>query len=188
VKIIDTKIADVKIIVPKMHGDHRGFFSEIFRTDWMSDIHFIQENLSLSADVGTVRGLHYQEPPDAQDKLVMVVQGAILDVVVDIRHGSPTFGQSVAVELSARELTQLLVPVGFAHGFCTLQPNTMVLYKVSAPYSPARDRGILWNDPDLGIEWPVGAGAAVLSDKDRRQPRLRDVEPVFHFSGSTALV
>lgn len=183
VKITDTKIDKIKILSPKIHGDHRGFFSEIFRSDWVPGIEFVQENLSLSADVGTVRGLHYQEPPDAQDKLVMVVQGAILDIAVDIRHGSPTFGQSVAVELRAEDLNQLLVPVGFAHGFCTLQPNTMVLYKVSAPYSPACDRGILWNDPDLGIEWPVAPDAATLSDKDRRQPRLKDVEPVFRFRG-----
>lgn len=182
-KITDTKIDKIKILSPKIHGDHRGFFSEIFRSDWVPGVEFVQENLSLSADVGTVRGLHYQEPPDAQDKLVMVVQGAILDIAVDIRYGSPTFGQSVAVELRAEDLNQLLVPVGFAHGFCTLQPNTMVLYKVSAPYSPACDRGILWNDPDLGIEWPVAPDAATLSDKDRRQPRLKDVEPVFRFRG-----
>jgi dTDP-4-dehydrorhamnose 3,5-epimerase len=183
VRITDTKINQVKILTPKVHGDNRGFFSEIFRSDWLPELNFVQENLSLSADQGTVRGLHYQEPPAAQDKLVMVLQGAILDVAVDIRQGSPTFGQSVVVELRAEDLTQLLVPVGFAHGFCTLQPNTMVLYKVSAPYNPACDRGILWNDPDLGIDWPVAPDAAVLSDKDRRQPRLRDVEPVFRFQG-----
>ncbi len=182
-KITDTKINEVKVLTPKIHGDNRGFFSEIFRSDWLPDLNFVQENLSLSADQGTVRGLHYQEPPAAQDKLVMVLQGAILDVAVDIRRGSPTFGQSVVVELRAEDLTQLFVPVGFAHGFCTLQPNTMVLYKVSAPYDPACDRGILWNDPDLGIDWPVAPDAAVLSDKDRRQPRLRDIEPVFRFQG-----
>lgn len=137
----------------------------------------------MSVEPGTVRGLHYQEPPAAQDKLVTVVQGAILDIAVDIRRGSPTFGQSVAVELRAEEPTQLLVPVGFAHGFCTLRPNTMVLYKVSAPYNAACDRGILWNDPDLAIDWPVAPDAATLSDKDRRQPRLRDIESVFRFQG-----
>ncbi|MDB5363589.1 MAG: dTDP-4-dehydrorhamnose 3,5-epimerase [Rhodospirillales bacterium] len=182
-RLADTKIDQIKILTPKLHGDNRGFFSEIFRAEWLPHINFVQENLSLSADQGTVRGLHYQEHPAAQDKLVMVVQGAILDVAVDIRHGSPTFGQSVAIELCAEELTQLLVPVGFAHGFCTLRPNTMVLYKVSAPYNAACDRGILWNDPDLGIDWAVAPDAAILSDKDRRQPRLRDIEPVFHFEG-----
>ena len=182
-RLTDTEIDQVKILTPKMHGDNRGFFCEIFRSDWLPQINFVQENLSLSADQGTVRGLHYQEPPAAQDKLVMVVQGAILDVAVDIRRGSPTFGKSVVVELRAEDLTQLLVPVGFAHGFCTLQPNTMVLYKVSAPYNAACDRGILWNDPDLGIDWPVAPDAATLSDKDTRQPRLRDVESVFRFQG-----
>ncbi|GGF27108.1 dTDP-4-dehydrorhamnose 3,5-epimerase [Aliidongia dinghuensis] len=182
-EIVDTRLPGVKVVRPKIHGDHRGFFSEIFRSEWLPQVDFIQENLSLSAEVGTIRGLHYQEPPDAQDKLVMVVQGAILDVAVDLRHGSPTFGQWVAVELRAEDLTQMFVPVGFAHGFCTLQPNTMVLYKVSAPYSPARDRGILWDDPDLGIEWPVAPGAAILSDKDRRLPRLKDAEPIFRFGG-----
>ena len=182
-RLTDTKIDQVKILTPKMHGDNRGFFCEIFRADWLPHINFVQENLSLSADRGTVRGLHYQEPPAAQDKLVMVVQGAILDIAVDIRRGSPTYGQSLAVELRAEDLTQLLVPVGFAHGFCTLRPNTMVLYKVSAPYNAAADRGILWNDPDLGIDWPVAPGAATLSDKDRIQPRLKDVEAAFHFQG-----
>lgn len=182
-RLTDTKIDQVKILTPKMHGDNRGFFCEIFRRDWLPQINFVQENLSLSADQGTVRGLHYQEPPAAQDKLVMVIQGAILDIAVDIRHGSPTFGQSIAVELCAENLTQLLVPIGFAHGFCTLRPNTLVLYKVSAPYDAAHDRGILWNDPDLGIEWPVAPADATLSDKDTRQPRFRDVEPVFHFRG-----
>ena len=177
----DTKLDRVKILTPKIHGDHRGFFSEVFREEWLPEFKFVQENLSLSADPGTVRGLHYQEPPMAQDKLVMVLQGAILDVAVDIRTGSPTFGQSVAVELQANSLNQLLVPVGFAHGFCTLQPNTMVLYKVSAPYSPAHDRGILWDDPDLAIDWPVAPDAATLSDKDRVQPRLRDIASVFRF-------
>ena len=182
-RFTDTKLDKIKLLSPRVHGDHRGFFCEIFKNEWVPDIQFVQENLSLSADQGTVRGLHYQQPPAAQDKLVMVVQGAILDIAVDIRQGSPTFGQSVAVELRAEDVTPLLIPVGFAHGFCTLRPNTMVLYKVSAPYSPACDRGILWNDPDLGIEWPVRPEVAILSDKDRRQPRLRDVEPVFHFQG-----
>ena len=183
VRVAAAVIDEIKILTPKIHGDNRGFFCEIFRSDWLPHIDFVQENLSLSADQGTVRGLHYQEPPAAQDKLVTVIQGAILDIAVDIRRGSPTFGRSVVVELRADDLTQLLVPVGFAHGFCTLQPNTMVLYKVSAPYDPGCDRGILWNDPDLGIEWPVTAAEATLSEKDRRQPRLRDIEPVFHFRG-----
>ena len=181
--LTDTKLDQVKILTPKKHGDHRGFFSEVYRHEWLPTITFVQENLSLSAEQGTVRGLHYQETPFAQDKLVMVLKGSILDVAVDIRHGSPTFGQSVAVELRADRLNQLLVPVGFAHGFCTLEPDTMVLYKVSAPYSPTHDRGIRWNDPDLGIDWPVTEARAVLSGKDRETPRLKDAAPAFHFQG-----
>ncbi len=177
----DEKIREIKIIRPQIRTDTRGFFCEIFRQDWVPEVKFVQENLSLSCNVGTIRGLHYQEPPGAQNKLVMVVQGAVLDVVVDIRAGSPTFGRSVTVELHSKDLEQLFVPVGFAHGFCTLRPNTLVLYKISAPYDPALDRGILWNDPDLGIGWPVGSETATLSEKDRGQPRLKDVEPVFHF-------
>ena len=128
-----------------------------------------------------MRGLHFQSPPYAQDKLVRVVRGAILDVAVDIRAGSPTFGDHAAVELSAANWRQLLVPAGFAHGFVTLEPDTEVVYKVTAYYAPAHDHGILWSDPDLGIAWPVDPGAARLSDKDRVQPRLAEIASPFRF-------
>ncbi len=177
--ITSLSIPDVKVIVPDRFGDDRGFFSETYSRRVMADAgieeEFVQDNHSLSAVVGTVRGLHYQLPPFAQAKLVRVIRGAVVDVAVDIRRGSPTFGQHVAVTLSAAAWNQIYVPAGFAHGFCTLEPDTEVVYKVTAYYSRAHDRGISWNDPQLGIAWPVESATAQLSDKDRNQPRLADV-------------
>lgn len=176
-------IPDVKIIRPKKFGDHRGFFSETYSKRAFEAagllLDFVQDNQSLSAEAGTVRGLHYQTPPFAQDKLLRVVRGAVFDVAVDIRRDSPTFGQHVSAVISAADWNQILVPVGFAHGFCTLEPNTEVIYKVTNFYSPQHDRGILWNDPDLGIAWPVGAGQALLSDKDLKNPRLSEASDLF---------
>jgi dTDP-4-dehydrorhamnose 3,5-epimerase len=142
-------------------------------------IDFVQDNHSLSAAVGTVRGLHFQTAPFAQAKLIRVVRGRIFDVAVDIRRSSPTFGKHVAVELSAENWRQLLVPVGFAHGFCTLEPDCEIQYKVSAYYSAADDFGLAWDDPALGIPWPVRSEEAVLSDKDRRQPTLAELPAYF---------
>ncbi len=161
--------------------DSRGFFCEIFTRRNYPDLDFVQDNLSLSADAGTVRGLHYQEPPFAQTKLVTVLHGAAFDVAVDIRRGSATFGRWVGVELSVEKLSQILIPRGFAHGFCTLVPDTMVHYKVDSYYSPQHDRGILWNDPALAIPWPVAPSKAILSDKDRRQPRLAEIDSPFSY-------
>ncbi len=176
-------IPDVIEIKPKRHADSRGHFVELFRADLFNahagDITFVQHNQSLSRQAGTVRGLHYQTSPAAQGKLVRCVRGAIVDVAVDIRRSSPTFGQHVAVKLSAEEDNQLWVPVGFAHGFCTLMPDTEVWYAVTHTYSPAHDRGILWNDPDLKIAWPVDAEAVAISPRDAEQPRLRDASEVF---------
>lgn len=181
--VIALDIPDVKIIRPKKFGDHRGFFSETYsrKAFEAAGLHydFVQDNQSLSVEVGTVRGLHFQLPPFAQDKLVRVVRGAILDVAVDIRTGSPTYGRHVSAVVSAEEWNQILVPVGFAHGFCTLEPNTEVVYKVTNFYSAAHDRGLLWNDPDLGIEWPVAADKALLSDKDLKHPRLAELGECF---------
>jgi dTDP-4-dehydrorhamnose 3,5-epimerase len=140
---------------------------------------FVQDNHSLSVEKGVVRGLHFQLPPFAQDKLVRVVRGRILDVAVDIRRSSPTFGQHVAVEISAESWNQILVPAGFAHGFVTLEANTEVIYKVTNYYAPQCDRGILWNDPALGINWPIAAGEAILSDKDKKQPLMADAPDLF---------
>ncbi|WP_431857384.1 dTDP-4-dehydrorhamnose 3,5-epimerase [Azospirillum sp.] len=182
-EVTELAIPDVKIIRPKKFGDHRGFFSETYskRAFEAAGLHydFVQDNQSLSAEVGTVRGLHFQLPPFAQDKLVRVVKGAILDVAVDIRRGSPTFGRHVSAVISAKDWNQILVPIGFAHGFCTLEPDTEVIYKVTNFYSAEHDRGLLWNDPELGIEWPVAADKAQLSDKDRKAPRLADLTDVF---------
>jgi dTDP-4-dehydrorhamnose 3,5-epimerase len=182
-QVEDTAIPDVKIVTPKRHGDARGFFSEVYKeSDWTAagfSLRFVQDNHSYSALVGTLRGLHFQTAPFAQDKVVRVARGRILDVVVDIRRSSPTFGKHVAVELSAENWRQLLAPVGFAHGFVTLEPDTEVLYKVTALYSPQHDRGLAFDDPDLGVEWPTPPGGLFLSEKDRRWPRLRDLPDVF---------
>ncbi len=183
--VIETSIPDVKLIAPLKHGDHRGFFSETYNKAALAEagieLDFVQDNHSLSADRGTVRGLHFQTPPYAQDKLVRVVKGAIFDVAVDLRKGSPTLGQHVSTVISAGEWNQILVPIGFAHGFCTLEPNTEVIYKVTDIYAPAHDRGCLWNDPDLGIDWPIGEHEAVLSEKDRQQPRFAELVEPFAF-------
>ncbi len=179
----DTEIPDVKIVTPKKHGDARGFFSEVYKqSDWRAaglDLAFVQDNHSYSAPAGTLRGLHFQIDPAAQDKLIRVVRGRILDVAVDIRRSSPTFGRHVAVDLSAQNWRQLLVPVGFAHGFVTLEPDTEVLYKVTSLYSPAHDRGLAWDDPDLAINWRVPADGLLLSERDRQWPRLRDLAESF---------
>ncbi|WP_195573514.1 dTDP-4-dehydrorhamnose 3,5-epimerase [Paenibacillus sp. 1001270B_150601_E10] len=177
----ETKLTDVKIIEPAVYSDHRGFFMESYNREkflaYHMDYLFIQDNHSLSVEKGVIRGLHYQLNPKAQTKLVRVVKGAIYDVVVDIRRNSPNFGQWVGVHLSAENKRQLLVPKGFAHGFCTTEPNTEVLYKVDALYSPEHDRGILWNDPVLGIDWPTDH--PILSDKDMKHPLLRDADIKF---------
>ena len=177
--VIETEIPDVKRIKLKRFGDSRGWFSETFRADVMARARiitpFVQDNQSFSAPQGTIRGLHFQIAPQAQAKLIRVLQGAILDVAVDIRGGSPTFGKYVAVILDAENGEQLYIPHGFAHGFCTLTPDVMVVYKVDAYYSPEHDRALAWDDPEIGIPWPVAGEAAILSDKDRRAPRLADL-------------
>ncbi len=187
---MDVQAFDIEgplLIIPRRIADDRGFFSEVFRCDVLArhgfNRAFVQENHSLSRRTGTVRGLHFQIPPKAQDKLVRVVRGAILDLVVDIRHGSPTYGRHLAVELSAENWRQLLVPAGFAHGFCTLQPNTEVVYKLTDHYAPECERGLAWNDPDLAIDWPVDPANAVLSEKDQQHPFLSELPEYFSFEG-----
>jgi dTDP-4-dehydrorhamnose 3,5-epimerase len=183
--IRELEIPDVKLIVPKRFADARGYFSEtwsdrLFR-EKIANVTFVQDNQSVSARKGTLRGLHFQKPPFAQGKLVRVVHGSVLDVAVDIRNGSPTYRQHVAVKLDALEGAQLWVPPGFLHGFCTLEDQTEVFYKVTSYYSPDHDAGVLWNDEDLRINWPVGTDSVVLSDKDGRLPQLRDLPSYFEF-------
>jgi dTDP-4-dehydrorhamnose 3,5-epimerase len=177
--VSDLPIVGLKIIKAKKFGDHRGFFSETYKKQEFAeagiDLDFVQDNHSLSAEKGTIRGLHFQMPPFAQDKLVRVTRGRILDVAVDLRRASPTCGRWAVAEISAQEWNQILVPIGFAHAFCTLEPDTEVIYKVTNYYSPAHERGLLWNDPDLGIPWPVTSEDAVLSDKDLKLPLMKDL-------------
>lgn len=181
--IVSLAIPEVKILRPKRHGDRRGFFSETYkRTAFEAAglfLDFVQDNHSLSAEAGTVRGLHFQTPPFAQDKLLRVARGAVFDVAVDLRRDSPTFGRHVSAIVSAAEWNQILVPIGFAHGFCTLEPDTEVIYKVTNVYSPENDKGLLWNDPELGIVWPDVTREPTLSDKDKVQPRLKDLDFAF---------
>lgn len=179
-----TSIPEVIAITPKKFGDGRGYFMETFRRDLFEQhvgpFGFVQDNQSFSAQAGTVRGLHFQLEPRAQGKLVRCVAGALLDVAVDIRKGSPTYGRHVAVELTAQNGKQLWVPPGFAHGFCTLMPDTEISYKVTDYYSAEHDRGLSWNDPALGIGWPFSA-QAILSEKDRHQPRLSEMPDAFFY-------
>lgn len=176
-------LKEILEIVPARHGDHRGFFSETWNAAALAaqgvTVAFVQDNQSFSVEAGVTRGLHYQVPPFAQDKLIRVTRGAIFDVAVDIRRGSPTFGQWVGCVVSEAKWNQLLVPRGFAHGFMTIEPNTEVAYKVSAVYSPEHERAIRFDDPAIGIDWPIDPRAVILSDKDRRAVLLADAEPAF---------
>jgi dTDP-4-dehydrorhamnose 3,5-epimerase len=183
VDITALAIPDLKLITPKKFGDNRGFFSEVYNARAMAELgietEFVQDNHSLSVTAGTVRGLHFQTPPHAQGKLVRVVRGGIFDVAVDLRRGSPTYGRHVAVELSAANWMQFWIPPGFAHGFCTLEPNSEVVYKTTDYYSAENDGGIFWADPQLKIAWPNVAQEAVVSLKDARLPRLADFTSPF---------
>jgi dTDP-4-dehydrorhamnose 3,5-epimerase len=176
--IVETKLKGVFIIEPKVHSDNRGFFMESYNkglfTQHKVNYNFVQDNHSLSVETGVIRGLHYQMNPKAQTKLVRVIAGAIYDVVVDIRSNSVTFGQWIGIILSESNKRQLLVPCGFAHGFCTIVPNTQVTYKVDEYYSPEFDRGILWNDPKLSIDWPTSN--PILSEKDQKHPLFNEAE------------
>ena len=180
-------IPEVVEVIPPKYGDHRGFFSEVFKrsafADEGIDIDWIQDSQSFSTAVGTVRGLHFQVPPDGQDKLVRVLRGAIYDVAVDIRKGSPSYGKWVGVELSVEKWNQLLVPIGFAHCFMTIAPDTEVLYKVSGPYSKEHEGAIRWNDPALKIDWPELGVEPTLSDKDVVAPLLEDFDSPFIYEG-----
>ena len=183
IQVHELAIPDVKVLTPHRMGDQRGFFSEVYSRRTLAalgiDVEFVQDNHSRSAEPGTVRGLHFQTPPHAQVKLVRVLRGSVFDVAVDVRKSSSTYGRHVSVVLSAEAWNQVLVPVGFAHGFMTLEPDTEVAYKVSDYYAPGHDEGLRWNDPELGIGWPAVTSEALLSDKDRRQPGFAEFATPF---------
>ena len=184
-KVEKTALEGVVVITPERHGDARGWMVESYsqealRAQGVAQV-FVQENHSFSARRGTLRGLHFQRRPRAQDKLVRVVTGAVLDVAVDVRRGSPTFGRHVAVELTAANDRQLLVPKGFAHGFVTLSDDTQVLYKVSDSYAPELEAGLAWDDPDVAIAWPFAQGQISAKPRDLAWPRLGDVDSGFRF-------
>ncbi len=178
ITVKELAIPEVKLLMPKIHRDDRGYVVEIVHEKQIQDlglpIRFMQENQSMSLHKNTVRGLHSQKPPHTQDKLVRVLRGKIFDVAVDVRPNSPTYGKHVSSILSEDDITQMFIPAGFLHGFCTLEDNTVVLYKMSNLYAPGSEVGIIWNDPDLKIEWPVDPAKAILSGKDEKLPRFKD--------------
>jgi dTDP-4-dehydrorhamnose 3,5-epimerase len=176
-------IPEVLVLTPRRFADARGSFSETWQQMRYADLGipgpFVQDNHVLSHKRGVVRGLHCQIGPNAQGKLLRVVKGAIWDVAVDVRRGSPTYGQHAGTILSAENWSQLWCPVGFLHGYCTLTDDTEVIYKVTAPWDPSAERGVIWNDPDLRVAWPITEAEALLSDKDLLLPRLRECDPWF---------
>lgn len=184
-QISETGLPGVMLVRPTRHRDARGFFAEIFREDIFAahgiGVRFVQDNYSLSERANVIRGLHFQIPPFAQAKLVRVTSGAILDVAVDIRWGSPDYGRSVAVVLTAGTEDQLYIPEGFAHGFRTLEPNTGVQYRVNRYYSGEHDRGLLWNDPQLGVDWQLEGAEPLLSERDRLHPVLAELPRFFSY-------
>ncbi len=187
-KVEKTPLDGVMIIEPDIFSDDRGSFRELFQEKryqemlgLSEEVHFVQDNFSVSKK-GALRGLHYQAPPFGQGKLVSVLRGRVLDVAVDIRFGSPTFGKHVAVELSGENHRQLWIPTGFAHGFLVLEDDTFFIYKCTSIYSKEHDRGIFWNDPSLGIDW--GNNAPIVSEKDQRHPLFGNIEKGFVFEAN----
>ncbi len=186
-KVTPLALPEILLIVPDRYPDQRGHFSETYNRPLLREKagigdEFLQDNESFSGLAGTIRGFHFQSPPFAQDKLVRVSRGAVLDIVVDIRAGSPSYGRSASATLSAANGAQLWVPKGFAHGICTLEPDTVVIYKVTQHYSRDHDLGLAFDDPAVGADWPVAAADAIVSDKDRRHPSLAALPPYFRYS------
>lgn len=186
-KAIPLAIPEVMLVETVLHGDKRGAFMEDYsRRDFETARipgEFVQDNYSMSVETGVLRGLHYQAPPHAQAKLIRVLRGRIFDAAVDIRRGSPTYGQHVSVELAAGSGQQVYIPTGFAHGFLTMEPDTEIAYKVTDYYSPESDFGLRWDDPEIGIDWPLAGAAPLLSDKDKDNPPLADLGQVFSYDG-----
>lgn len=182
-KIQALSLHGVYLLTPEHYSDERGYFSEHYSRRTFAEhglvSDFVQDNASLTVNINTIRGLHFQLPPSAQAKLVWVNHGAMQDVIVDIRRGSPTYGQHLSIELSARNGLQLLIPRGFAHGFCSTARDTLVHYKVDAYYDPDREAGLLWNDPDLAIDWKCNTDQVLLSEKDKKLPLLKELPPYF---------
>ena len=183
--LMDTALPEIKVVMPRRIGDARGFFSEVWNArDFAAvgiDTNFVQDNHVRNPSKGTLRGLHYQMPPAAQGKLGRVTRGAIFDVAVDVRRGSPTFGRHATAVLTADNWYQLWIPEGFAHGYCTLEDDTEVQYKTTEFYSPAHDRGVAWYDPALMITWPVTIETAIVSERDRALPRLCEQAELFEY-------
>lgn len=188
VQLISTEIEDVKLVSLRKFSDERGYFYETWNADKFRDaglpLDFVQDNQAGSVAAGTMRGLHYQTGAHAQGKLIGVIRGSIFDVAVDIRRGSPTFGRSVGVTLTAAEPARLWVPAGFAHGYVTLEPDTEVVYKVTSGYAPQAEGGIRWDDPALGIDWPIAPAGMIVNDRDRDWPRLADAPAHFHYGAA----
>jgi dTDP-4-dehydrorhamnose 3,5-epimerase len=184
-KVLATPLPEVRILVPRRFDDSRGFFSEVWNARELAGAgiaaDFVQDNHAGNRRIGTLRGLHYQLPPRAQGKLLRVTRGAVFDVAVDVRRGSPTFGHHVAALLTAENWQQLWIPPGFAHGYCTLADDTEVLYKTTGYYSPPHERGITWDDPALSIRWPFAAGSVIVTERDRNLPRLADQPDLFEY-------
>jgi dTDP-4-dehydrorhamnose 3,5-epimerase len=183
IELWSLEIADIKVVRTRKIADDRGFFSETYsEKDFAAAgiaVRFVQDNHFKSSRAGTIRGLHFQREPFAQDKLVRVLRGRAFDVAVDLRKSSRTFGKWVGIELSSDDWKQVFIPKGFAHGVCALEPDTAVAYKVSNPHAQEHDLGVVWNDPDLAIDWPIGRNDAILSERDRTLPRLRDIADLF---------
>lgn len=188
VQVVGTDIEDVKLIKLRVFGDERGRFFETWSLQKFTEaglpMNFVQDNQASSAAAGTMRGLHYQTAPNSQGKLIGVIRGAIFDVAVDIRRGSPSFGRSIGVTLTAAEPSRLWVPAGFAHGYVTLEPDTEVVYKVTSGYAPQAEGGIRWDDPELGIDWPIPPAGMTVNDRDRSWPRLADAPAHFQYGAA----
>jgi dTDP-4-dehydrorhamnose 3,5-epimerase len=181
-----TKLPGVLILKPRRFADVRGYFAETYNAQLLRKsgimVHFVQDNESFSLHKGTIRGLHFQLPPAAQAKLIRVLRGSVFDVAVDLRLESPTYGQWIAEQISAESGEQIFVPRGFGHGFCTLEPNTEVSYKVDSYYAPVSESGVIWNDPSLNIPWPVGLNEAILSEKDHKLGAFKDFVSPFRYA------